>query len=422
MIRKFNYMAMVSAAILFAAANANASGYQLNEFSATNLGRAFAGIGVVGDDYSAIAFNPAGMILKDSGGQLGVTSVQEHVKVKGNIYYDGDPINSGKPDGRMNLFKYMPHLFVQHKVNDDLAFGLGVFTPFGLATDYNKHWFGATHGTKTDLEVVDISPTVAYRMGKLTLGAGWIIRYVHGDVRNQMFDDKFTKKAVPNSKNQMDLDGWSANSWSLGALYEFSENTRIGFSYRYNNAHTVKGDHNMSGLPAPMAGLNGRHNGRSKMTLPSTATLSAYHKLNDKYAVTATARWTKWNIFDDFVMTSDTGLGAPIPEKWSNVVTYSLGLDYYYNDQWTFRGGVAYDPTPVGTKRYRTVRIPDSDRIWVTAGFSYKTEKFQYDLGYSHLFMKSAKSLNTDAGNGSIANVKYKSYSNMLGLQVQYNF
>ena len=413
MMKKISYIALMSAAFAFAATEANASGYQLNDYSATNLGRAFAGMGVVGDDYSAIAYNPAGMILKDTGAQLGLSTIQEHSVAKGNIYMGDMPITPGKPDGRMNIFKFMPHMFMQKKVNEDLAFGLGVFTPFGLATDYNKHWFGATHGTKTDLEVIDISPTVAYRMGKFTLGAGWIIRYVHGDVRNEL-------PRMPGSENQMDLDGWSANSWSAGILYEHSQDTRIGFSYRYNNAHTVKGQHNIRGTGTP---LDGRYHGRSKMTLPASATLSAYHKLNEKYALTATARWAKWDKFDDFVMTSDMtpGAGSWIHEGWKNVMTYSVGMDYYHNDNWTFRGGLSYDRTPVGTSRNRTVRIPDSDRFWVTAGLTYKTGKFQYDLGYSHLFMKSAKSDNTDAY-GTTARVKYKNYSNMLGVQVQYNF
>ena len=405
-------LALMGTAAVLVSTQTNASGYQLNEYSATNLGRAFAGMGVVGDDYSAIAYNPAGMILKDSGMQIGVSSIQEHSVAKGDIYAGGAPIPyNTKDNGKMNIFKFMPHFFAQHKVNDDLVFGFGIFTPFGLATDYNKHWFGAQHGTKTDLEVVDFSPTVAYRINKLTLGAGWIIRYVHGDVRSEY-------PGVQNSENQMDLDGWSANSWSLGALYEFTEDTRIGFSYRYNNAHTVKGQHNVR-----VGGVTQRYHGRSKMTLPASATLSAYHKVNEQWALSATARWAKWDKFDYFVMTSDAypGAGQWIRENWKNVMTYSVGADYTYNDNWTFRGGIAYDRSPIGTKRNRTVRIPDSDRFWVTAGLTYKTGKFQYDLGYSHLFMKTAESLNTDAY-GRTAKVKYKNYSNMLGIQVQYNF
>lgn len=407
--KKISYIALCGTAFALCTTNAQASGYQLNEFSAVNLGRAFAGVGVVGDDYSAIAFNPAGMLLKDTGMQIGVSAVQMHSDVKGALYYGGTPIKN-KPDGKVDLYKILPHFFAQKKVNDDLAIGLGVFTPFGLATDYNKYWFGARHGTKTELEVVDISPTIAYRvMDKLSIGAGWVVRYVHGDVRNDPMGN--------GSENKMDLDGWSANSWSLGAMYEHSENTRIGVSYRYNNAHTVKGAHRIKGTGTPLDGL---YDGRSKMTLPSTFTLSGYHKIDPKFGLSAAARWTKWNVFDNFVMTSSSGRGASIPEKWDNIWTYSLGLDYYCNDNLTLRTGVAYDRAPIKKNKYRTVRIPDSDRYWITAGISYKTEKFQYDFGYSHLFMKEAKSDNFD--NGTTAKAKFHNYSNMFGIQVQYNF
>ena len=52
--------------ILLASTASFAGGYQLQEYSVVNAGRAFAGSGIVGDDYSAIAFNPAGMTLKKS--------------------------------------------------------------------------------------------------------------------------------------------------------------------------------------------------------------------------------------------------------------------------------------------------------------------------------------------------------------------
>lgn len=413
MMKNISYIALMGAAFALVSANANASGYQLNEYSAVNLGRAFAGMGIVGDDYSAIAYNPAGMMLKDSGLQIGMSTVQMNSEAKGSVQTAMG--TKSKPNGKVNLFKYLPHFFAQKRVNDNLALGFGIFTPFGLATDYNKHWFGATHGTKTALEVVDITPTIAYRFGKLSFGAGWIIRYIHGDLRNEF---NLPGGLGHNSVNEMNLDGWSANSWALGTMYEFSEDTRIGFSYRYNNAHTVKGDHKIRGVKGPYAAMNGKYNGRSKMTLPASATLSAYHKLNDKYALTATARWTKWKVFDDFLMTTDFPInhGEPIHEGWRNVITYSLGVDYYKSDALTIRGGIAYDRTPIGSNRYRTLRIPDSDRFWVTAGLSYKKGNFQYDLGYAHLFMRAAHSYNEGA------NVKFHNYSNMLGLQVQYNF
>ena len=71
-------------AVIASISNAHAAGYQLNEFSVTNLGRAFAGIGVAGDDYSALAYNPAGMTLvKRSGMQAGLTMTEVASKIRG---------------------------------------------------------------------------------------------------------------------------------------------------------------------------------------------------------------------------------------------------------------------------------------------------------------------------------------------------
>ena len=54
--------ALCSSAIMCASA-ASAAGFQLTEQSVAGMGRAHAGAGIVGDDVSAIHFNPAGMTL-----------------------------------------------------------------------------------------------------------------------------------------------------------------------------------------------------------------------------------------------------------------------------------------------------------------------------------------------------------------------
>ena len=74
--------AAAAVALLASVGNANAAGYQLNEFSVTNLGRSFAGIGVAGDDYSALGYNPAGMtLMKRSGMQAGLTMTEVASKI-----------------------------------------------------------------------------------------------------------------------------------------------------------------------------------------------------------------------------------------------------------------------------------------------------------------------------------------------------
>ena len=406
---------------LIAANNANASGYQLNEYSATGLGRAFAGIGVVGDDYSAISFNPAGMILKGTGGQLGLSTVQMHSFVSGNMGLqtpNGNTDLPNRPYGKMNFYKFLPSGFAQYKINDRAVIGAGVYTPFGLASIYNKDWFGATHGVSTELDVIDTAVGAAYKVtDQVTLGASLIYRYVHGDLMNTLVPGN------PGSHNRFDLDGWEW-AYNFGIMYEPVKDTRFGVSYRLNTAQKVTGDHTIKNVN-PL--VDGKYPGVSKMTLPNQLLFSAYHKVNDKFGLSGAIRWTKWDVFDNFVMSSPSLNLNPtvvVPEKWKNTWTYSLGLDYYYSPEWTFRAGVSYDPTPIRDKFHRTVRIPDSTRYWATLGASYKAKNWQLDVGYAHLFMAKGRTHETANGLMGPTTIKaeHDNYSNMVGVQFQYNF
>lgn len=402
---------LLSGVILAYASQAQASGYNLNEFSVTNLGRAFAGTGVVGDDYSALAFNPAAMVLKGSGAQIGVSVVEMHSDTRGKLTHNESGMDMTRgPKGRLRLYKTLPHGFVNYKINDKATMGMGVYSPFGLASVYNGDWFGSSHGIKTELEVVDTAIGGAYRVtDQVTLGMAVIYRYVHGNLINSI-------TGSPDSRNQMDLDGWGW-AYNFGMMYEPRKDTRFGISYRLNSAHTVKGKHKIRRYhPA----LDGHYPAETTMTLPNQLTLSAYHKLNDKFGVSGSARWTKWDVFDVFVLESSKTGTTYIPEKWENVWTFSLGLDYYYSPEWTFRMGFSSDPTPIQSSEYRTARIPDADRTWVTLGASYKRKNMTFDIGYAHLFMKTAMINNNDGV--TTLDAKATGLSNMYGIQFQYDF
>ncbi|MDN6019370.1 MAG: outer membrane protein transport protein, partial [Enterobacterales bacterium] len=61
------------------------------------------------------------------------------------------------------------------------------------------------------------------------------------------------------------------------------------------------------------------------------------------------------------------------------------GTTYFYDDNWTFRTGIAFDdsPVPAGT---RSISIPDQDRAWISAGTSYAFNKdASVDVGVSYM-------------------------------------
>ena len=108
--------------------------------------------------------------------------------------------------------------------------------------------------------------------------------------------------------------------------------------------------------------------------------------------MSATARWSKWSNFDTLSIENSNptfsliGKSAiAVENHWDDTWFFSLGADYRLNDQWTVRGGVAYDQGPV-ENQYRMAVIPDTDRVWVSGGASYKFNKnMTFDFGATYI-------------------------------------
>lgn len=403
-----------------------AGGYQLNDYSVTGLGRAYAGQGIMGDDYSAIAFNPAGMAaVKRSGVQAGLTMI--------NIKADVDSLDSRHPGAheKMNFWAPIPQVFGQYNVNDRLSLGLGVYAPFGLKTQYKADWYGADTAILSKLDIIDINLAASYKVTpQWTVGAGVIARYIYGHMTNSL------SSTMGGGTSDFELDGWTKTGL-FGVMYEPTENTRFGLSYRLRSTQQVKGDHKIQNNTL---GFSETATGWASPALPETLTLSAYHRYK-KFGFSGTARWTHWSqSFKKFTMRSDSRLFTLISStpvlssatgisnhektsyyRYGNTWTLTAGLDYYYNENWTFRCGTGWDESPTHSNDTRTIRIPDNDRFWLSAGASYMQKNWQVDVGYGHMFGRTGKALETS--DPSATKVKYKNLQSYLfGLQVQYKF
>ncbi len=400
-----------------------AAGFQLTDFSMTGLGRSYAGAGIVGDDYSALAFNPAGMALKGSGAQAGAALIWQHGDVKG-IAEKAGTVVSGKEN--VSIPVGVPNLFAQYKLSDSFNFGVGIYAPFGLETKYDRDWFGSDLGVHSALEVIDIAPSLSYRINDhWSVGASLIARYGRVNMTNTTSGTGFS---------DFDIDGWG---WygRFGVMYEVSENTRFGVSYQTQSTeveHTLKGDHTFEGMPIPV--LNGNWVGGTVTGLPEQWLLSGYHKQGN-FGYSASVRYIRWEHFNNFTLTSSSPLGYHTSKyNWQNTWAISLGVDWYYNDVWTFRAGLAFDESPVRNAASRTVRIPDNDRYWMSLGFTYKVnENVKIDVGYAHLYLPTYKARNGYGNTGlppqfgggesnAVIDAKYDVNAEILGIQFQYDF
>lgn len=415
---------LTAVAAIFAATQAHAAGYQLNEMSTTGLGRSFAGVGVVGDDYSAMAYNPAGMtLIKRSGVQAGLALTEIASKAKSQYGTD-----------KMDYFVPLPSFMSQYNLNNKWFFGAGVYIPYGLSTKYKHDSHVASHqpsgARKSYLEVVDFNLSTAYRFDNgLSLGASAILRWIEGqltsNLNNPMLGGSF-------GYNDYRVNGWT-HAFQLGAMYEFNEDTRIGLAYRFKSTQDPKGKQYLYFSPTAQGALGleefYRLHTMSNPELPASWILSGFHKWNEKWATEATVKYIQWHRFYVF-----PGNGYDVPAKlqalgingnydidyrWKDAWTISLGQEYYMNDNWTLRAGTAWDQSPSANSNYRSNRIPDTDRIWLSMGASYAIGNHQVDLGYAHLFMMHGKTRNNPGGD---LDVEYHNHSNMFALQYQYKF
>ena len=133
--------------------------------------------------------------------------------------------------------------------------------------------------------------------------------------------------------------------------------------------------------------------GSVDIELLGSTEFSAYHELNSKLALHADFFWTNWSVFESLDPKVHPLIDPALAkeENWDDSVRISIGATYQYSDRLTFRGGLAFDKSPV-TDSNRTLRIPDADRVWASIGTSYQlNENLTLDLGYTLIFAKDGK-------------------------------
>lgn len=379
----------------------HAAGFALIEQNASGLGNAYAGAAAVAQDASTLFFNPAGMTrLPDR-----QVVVAGHL-IKPKAEFSGSSNIGGGNGGDAGGLAAVPNAYYAFRLTPDVHLGVGVNAPFGLATEYDKTWAGRTQAIKSELKTVNINPSIAWKASDaVSLGAGVSIQYAEATLTN-------LAGAPGLATVKGDDYGWGFN---LGALWQVDAATRIGLAYRSEVDYTLEGTLTLSAFPAGNGPVT------ADTTLPDSASLSLFHTLNDRWDLLADLTWTGWSDFDELrIVRTNGALASLTEERWKDTWRFSLGANYRWNDTLTLRGGIAFDETPV-PDAYRTARIPDEDRTWLSLGVQYRVSpKALLDVGYAHLFVKDARINKTESG--VLLAGRYDASVDILSAQLTLNF
>lgn len=365
-----------------------AAGFQLAEYSATGLGRAYAGEAAIADNAGAQWRNPAMLTyLKGTQISAGALYVNPNVDVEGDVSFYGSTSSTSSSDYANDAV--IPNFYISHQVNEKWALGLAFGTNYGMETELDSGFAASHFGDEAMVTTMEANANIAYQLTE-TVSIGGGIRYVMGEGHFGAKSPAQTEalgltKGTTLKYMEGDDTSWG---WQAGAAWQMTPNNRVGFAYKSEVDLKLSGSANMY---VQSYGKVLSDTGYMMLTLPATAELSTYHQLTDQFALHTSINWTDWSSFEKLQAELDTmGTVMVKEENWKDNYRFAVGATYQVDPKLALRSGVAYDTAAVSTKN-RTITIPETDRIWLSVGAGYDvTEQLTLDAAFTYIFAKDA--------------------------------
>jgi long-chain fatty acid transport protein len=407
----------LSLALASATSHGFASGFAINEQSVSNMGTAFAGRSSSADDASTVFGNPAGMArIKREQVSGGIALIHAKTDID-----NASGSASGSNDGDMVPFIGAPMGYYVKPLDDNWSFGLGLYVPFGLVTDYERNFQGRYHGDRSEVRVITLQPTLSYRFNEhLSIGFGPTINRIDGELTSAI------NNPIPGAGDgKVEIKGDdTALGYNLGVLFEITPQTRFGLTYHSKVDYRLKGDTTVSGPGFVIGSSAGTYDASLELTTPESVDFSVTHELNADWTLYAGSTWTRWSRLEE-IRADNKGVGGLLagnlssisePQNWHDTWAHAVGAAYKLNRQWTLRAGLAVDQSPTNNTD-RSPRIPTGDRTILSLGTAWSpNDDVTIDLAYSYLMEDDAHIERDDYS------ATYKNTAHGLGAQVTYRF
>ena len=452
---------ILSAALLSTAVQA--SGYHFGTQSVNAQGTANAAAAEAADA-STIFYNPAGLSKLDSS-QISVNAniVFPSIRYEADSATDftGIPVQGSK-SGKITKTTVAPHVYGAYKANDDVTLGLGVYVPFGSATEYEKDSVLRYNINKLGLTTIAIEPVVAWKLNdRHSFGAGIIAQHTSAELRKYA-DWGIQQKAKaltatpsnPTAAAQIKADGHAdvkGSDWGFGYqlawMWDINDRARVGVNYRSKVSHTLKGDAEWAADDAAAKamwstalaanGYTANEKARVKIVTPESLSVHGMYKVSDKANLFGDVTWTRHSRFNkaELVFEKEKTIGmnkksdrTTITPNWRNTYKVGFGGSYQISEPLQLRAGIAFDKSPVRNADYRMNSLPDGNRIWFSAGMKYHIGKNHVvDAAYTHIHIndtvyRAGKASGNDVDSRGASSARFKNKADILGLQYTYKF
>lgn len=448
------------------AQQAAASGYHFGTQSVTAQSTANSSAAEAADA-TGIFYNPAALTkLESSEVTAALNLVAPYIRYEATEakHIAGTDVRGGSRSGKITKnVVAAPHIYGAYKLNDRVTLGLGVYVPFGSATEYEKDSVLRYNMNKLGLTSIAIEPVAAFKASdRHSFGVGLIVQHSSAELRKFADWGAARNQPLPNGET-VNLAGMAdgvadvkGKDWGFGYhlawLYDINDKARVGVNYRSKVDHELKGTAKWdaaSPLAAAQratiaqAGFVPSEDASVKIVTPESLSVHGMYRVNNQLNVFGDVTWTRHSRFNtvDLYFANPKMLGVnpqtgtpvtsnktTLKPNWRDTYKVAVGASYQYSEPLQLRAGVAFDQSPVRNADERMATLPDGNRVWFSAGVKYThAKRHVFDLAYSHIHindteMRGARATGTDVDSKGTVAAKFKNYANIVGVQYSYKF
>jgi long-chain fatty acid transport protein len=413
---------VVIISVVFSAELCSASGFALYEASAR--GNALAGAMVArADDPSALFFNPAGITqLPGLQMMVGATAIMPSTKV---TTYSPTAVTTRTEDNT-----WVPaHLYATYQATDKVWLGLGIFSPFGLGTEFPSNWPGRYNSYEAVIKTIVVNPNIAFKVNdKFSFALGLDLMWFDLDLKRKIDTKPFGGFGDVNRELQGSTLGMGLNVAFHGQPFDW---LKLGLSYRSQVAENVTGDAKFI-TPAkfpnvpPFSSAFNNTTATGSITLPDELFFgAAFYPIKD-FSVEVGAIWTRWSTYEALTIQYSK---PPLPgggkvysdvKEWNDVWRPFIGFEYKAANWLDLRVGYAFDQEAINNS-YADYLVPANNRHLFSVGPGFHWQNWTLDLSYTYLLITNRDNVPAHEP-GVLPSSFSNGYANMVGVSLSYKY
>ena len=348
------------------------SGVVVTSPAALALGPAFSGLYAKADTAETVFTNPAGMSRLEGSWKSGSIILVEDLS-RFEVDENRTKVDGGDPRDPQSAL--VPAAYYTRQLNDDWTAGVSFNVPTGFGTFSGPNWAGRYYADSFSLVYVSLAPAVSYRLTeRLSVALGAQIMYAGSEIKTRINNEPFAP-GTPDGRLKADADGFGYSA-SLSALYEFSENTRVGLSIRSKTDIDMEADldfRNAVRPPGVIEDLQGETVDIAD-NVPVIVGAGLFHRFDNDWQVTLDTIWIE---FSDFGVTQvhldGVDINTPLPD-YEDFFIVNASLSWPLRPGWRAAVGAVYLEEPMEDDA-RSFGI-DLDETW-GLGFGVEIDRGQ---------------------------------------------